>query len=207
MWGVWFVGGLVVPWVIWKLFVKKRLPVTVTVDADDPRPADVARYFAEIAARLDEHPERMRIVVDAPDGMALDLEPDGRMAIRMPGRRTFHFDLRGRWIADHPVPFPLGPAKMSRFLRIFRSRRLPVLYVDPVDANRFRVTDHLPFAVPISVYVLLSLAAVLAVVLVSPHLLALVVGAVVGCVLPQQINIAHAHYFFVCASLLGKIRL
>ena len=186
MWAVCFVVGAVLPWLIGKLLRKKRLPVTVTVDADDPRPSDVARYFAEIAARLDEHPERMRIVVDAPDGMALDLEPDGRMAIRMPGRRTFRFDLRGRWIADHPVPFPLGPAKQPWPARIFRSRRLPVLYVDPVDANRFRVTDRLPFAVPIAVYVLLSLAAALASILVSPHLLALVIGTVAGCALLIQ---------------------
>ena len=183
MWAVCFIAGAVVPWMVWKLLLKKRLPVTVTVDADDPRPVDVARYFAEIAARLDEHPERMRIVVDAPEGMALDLEPDGRMAIRMPGRRTSHFDLRGRWIADHPVPFPLGPAKPSWPARIFRSRLLPVLYVDPVDANRFRVTDRLPFAVPLAVHVSLSLMAVLAAVLVSPLLLAFAIGAVVGCAL------------------------
>ena len=181
MWGAWFVVGAVVPWVIWKLSLKKRLPVTVTVDADNPRPADVARYFAEIAARLDEHPERMRVVVDAPEGMSLDLEPDGRMAIRMPGRRAFRFDLRRRWIADHPVPFHLGPGGTSRFERIFRSRRLPVLYVDPVDANRFRVTDRLPFAVPLAASVLLSLMAALAAVLVSPQLLAFVLGAVAGC--------------------------
>ena len=186
MWAVCFVVGAVLPWLIWKLLRKKRLPVTVTVDADDPRPSDVARYFAEIAARLDERPERMRIVVDAPEGMALDIEPDGRMAIRMPGRRTFRFDLRGRWIADHPVPFPLGLVKQPWPIRIFRSRRLPVLYVDPVDANRFRVTDRLQFAVPIAVYVLLSLAAALAAILVSPHLIAFVIGAVAGCALLIQ---------------------
>ena len=186
MWGVWFAVGVVVPWMIWKLLHKKRLPVTVTVDADDPRPADVARYFAEIAARLDEHPERMRVVVDAPEGIALDLEPDGRMAIRMPGRRTFHFDLRGRWIADHPVPFSLGPAKPPWPARIFRSRRPPVFYVDPVDANRFRVTDRLPFAVPLAACVSLSLMAALAAILVSPHLLAFVIGAVAGCALSSK---------------------
>ena len=187
MWGVWFVVGLVVPWVIWKFSRKKRLPVTVTVDADDPRPADVARYFAEIAVRLDEHPERMRIVVDAPEGMALDLEPDGRMAICMPGRRTFHFDLRRRWIAEHPVPFHLGSGGTSRLARIFRSRRLPVLYVDPVDANRFRVTDRLPFAVPLAACVSLSLMATIAAVLVSPQLLAFVLGVLAGCYMAMRI--------------------
>ena len=182
MWTVCFIVGAVVPWMIWKLLRKRRLPVTVTVDADDPRPDDVARYFAEVAARLDAKPERMRIVVDAPEGMSLDIEPDGRMAVRMPGRRTCRFDLRRRWIADHSVPLPLGHGATSRLARMFRRRHL-VLYVDPVDANRFRVTDRLPFAVPVAACVLISLMATLAVVLVSPPLLAGVLGVAAGCVL------------------------
>ena len=117
----------------------KRLPVTVTVDADNPRTEDVARYIAEIAARLDERPEPMRVVFDAPHGLELDLESDGRMAIRLPGRRTCRFDLRRRWIAEHPVPFQLGPHARG----VLRLRRKAVLYIDPVDANRFRVTDRI----------------------------------------------------------------
>ena len=183
MWTVCFIAGALAPWMLWRLLRRRRLPVTVTVDADDPRPGDVARYLAEIAARLDANPERMRIVVDAPEGMSLDIEPDGRMAVRMPGRRTCRFDLRRRWIADHPVPLPLGHGAPSRLAGMFRRRRHPVFYVDPVDGNRFRVTDRLPFAVPIAACALLSLMAALAVVLVSPSLLAGVLGVAAGCVL------------------------
>lgn len=119
---------------------KRRLPVTVTVDENDPRPVDVAHYLAEIAERLDERPERMRVVFNAPSGLELDLERDGSMTVALPGRRTCRFDLRRRWIADHPVPFSIGPCPRG-FLRL---RRRAVLYIDPVDANRFRVSDRSP---------------------------------------------------------------
>ena len=109
VWIACFVLGLAMPQVVRMLLRKKRLPVRVTIDADDPRPRDVARYLAEIAARLDERPERMRIVFDAPPGVELDLEDDGRLVVRVPGRRAYRFDLRHRWIADHPVPLSLAP--------------------------------------------------------------------------------------------------
>ena len=163
------------------LLRKKRLPVTVTVDDDDPKPSDVARYFAEIAARLDEYPERMRVVFVAPQGMALDMEPDGRFAIRLQGRRTCRFELRRRWIADHPVPFALGSRAPALPLRWSRRRRPAVLYIDPVDSNRFRVSAHMRVAVPFALYVLLSLGAVIAVVMVSPHLISAVAGMALGC--------------------------
>ena len=133
----------------------KRLPVTVTVDADDPRPEDVAKYLAEIAARLDERPGPMRVEFDAPPGLELDIEEDGRMAVRMPGRRTCRFGLRRRWVADHPLPFKLGP----RIGGILRLRRKAVLYIDPVDANRFRVSDRRMTASRSALSILASLLA------------------------------------------------
>ncbi len=182
MWAVCFVVGAVLPWMLWMLLRKKRLPVTVTVDDDDPKPSDVARYFAEIAARLDEYPERMRVVFVAPQGMALDMEPDGRLAIRLQGRRTCRFDLRRRWIADHSVPFALGPHSPAFPWRWLRRRRPAVLYIDPVDANRFRVSDRMRMSVPFALHVLLSLGAVMAVIMVSPLLISAVAGMVLGCV-------------------------
>ena len=180
VWIACFVLGLAMPQVVRMLLRKKRLPVRVTIDADDPRPRDVARYLAEIAARLDERPERMRIVFDAPPGVELDLEDDGRLVVRAPGHRVHRFDLRRRWIADHPVPLALSPRPplSLRFLRLLRPL---TLFVDPVDGNRFRVTDRLPFRVPPAVYFALSLVAVVGVLLFSPELLLAVTGVALGC--------------------------
>ena len=180
VWIACFALGLAMPQVVRMLLRKKRLPVRVTIDADDPRPRDVARYLAEIAARLDERPERMRIVFDAPPGVELDLEDDGRLVVRAPGHRVYRFDLRRRWIADHPVPLALSP-RPPLSLRFLRPLRPLTLFVDPVDGNRFRVTDRLPFHIPPAVYFTLSLLAVVGVLLFSPELLLTVTGVALGC--------------------------
>jgi len=105
--------------------VSKALPVSITVDPDDPRPKDVAGFFAAVARRLDERPEPMRIEVQAPRGVELDIDREGRLIFRVHGHRPATLDLRRRWIADHPVPLDLGGRT--------------VLRVTPVDSNRFRV--------------------------------------------------------------------
>ena len=189
VWIACFALGLAMPQVVRMLLRKKRLPVRVTIDADDPRPRDVARYLAEIAARLDERPERMRIVFDAPPGVELDLEDDGRLVVRVPGHRAHRFDLRRRWIADHPVPLALSPRPPLSLtplrpltpLKALMPLRPLILFVDPVDGNRFRVTDRLPFRVPPAVYFALSLVAVVGVLLFSPELLLAVTGVALGC--------------------------
>ena len=43
VWIACFVLGLAMPQVVRMLLRKKRLPVRVTIDADDPRPKEVAR--------------------------------------------------------------------------------------------------------------------------------------------------------------------
>ena len=106
-----------------------RLPVTVTA-SERATAAEIAAYLAQIAARLDERPEPMRIVFTVPPGTQLDLRKDGRFVVRVPGSRPKTLDLRRRWIADHPVPLALHHA---------------VLYADPVDANRFRVFSRGPW--------------------------------------------------------------
>ena len=183
VWIACFALGLAMPQAVRMLLRKKRLPVRVEVDADDPRPRDVARYLSEIAARLDERPEWMRIAFDAPPGVELDLEDDGRLVVRVPGRRDYRFDLRRRWIADHPVPLSLSPRPFlsSSPLKALKPLRPLTLFVDPVDGNRFRVTDCLPFRVPPAVYFALSLAAVAGVLLFSPELLLAATGVALGC--------------------------
>ena len=101
------------------------LPVRITIDPDDPRPKDIADYFSAVARRLDERPERMRVMIAAPDGVVLDMDVSGRLVFRVKGHRPAMLDVRRRWIADHPVPLELGGTTM--------------LVVRPVDANRFRV--------------------------------------------------------------------
>lgn len=145
------------------------LPVRVVVDPDDPTPADIGGYLAEIARRLDARPERMRIAfighTERNRALSLDLEADGALRVEVDGHRAHRVDLRRRWIAEHPVPLSL---------------RRVVLYVDPVDANRFRVMTSPPFNMPMLVYVGCSLLATLGIVFWMQELLAIAVGLALG---------------------------
>jgi len=145
------------------------LPVRVTVDPDDPRPEAIGGYLAEIARRLDERPERMRVAFDGRNAenraVALDLDADGALRVSVEGRRPKRIDLRGRWIADHPVPLTL---------------RRRVLYIDPVDANRFRVALGIPFRLQTGIGLCASLTATLGLVFFVPELLSAAAGMAVG---------------------------
>ncbi len=153
------------------------LPVRVYVDREDPKPSDLARYLAEIAQRLDARPERMRIVFDGRNRdnkrILLDLKTDRTLSVSVDGHRPQTVDLRARWIADHPVPLDLRHA---------------VLYVEPVDANRFRVLPALRFSFPISVFALCSLAATAGLVFLIPELVAAAVGLPVGAALSAKLK-------------------
>lgn len=153
------------------------LSVQVRVDPADPRPEAIAGYCAEIAQRLDEHPERMRVVVDGRNeqnrAISLDLLPDRRMRVEVEGRRPKIFSLRNRWIADHPVPLSL---------------RRTVLYIEPVDANRFRVMSAPAFQLPIWVYILCSLAATFGICFFIPELVAVAVGIPIGTFLTTHLK-------------------
>lgn len=160
------------------------LPVRITVDPAAPSAAALASYLAEVAARLDERPERMRLVIDAfnyaDKEMALDWDRDRKIVVCVEGESAFILDLRNRWIPDHPVPLSLRP-------RSFLSRRkgVRVLYIDPVDANRFRVLSSPDFHVASSVFFLCMILATLACVFVVPELLALALGLSFACVLSR----------------------
>ena len=160
-----FAVGAAVPWMVRAVRNRGRMQVSVVIDGESPRPKDVAGYLAEIARNLDERPKRLKVRFVAPPGVALDLERDGRLSISIAGNRPHRFDLRNRWIADHPVPLELNGA---------------VLYVDPVDANRFRVTDRPEEAPGAAAYACLSLAAAVALCAGWASLLAATAGTCAG---------------------------
>ena len=159
----------------WRKARRWGMPVRIAVDPDDPLPADIAEYLAEVARRLDERPERMRIDIFAANAagraVTLDITPSQDMAVSVDGHRARTFSLRHRWIPDHPVPFALWT----------RGRRGKVrLYVDPVDANRFRVMSCVPFRAHAGVYVACSILATAGAVLLSGECLAVAAGLALG---------------------------
>ncbi len=164
-------ASFALPWTV-RLWRARRwgLPVRIKVDPDAPSAEDIAGYFATLAQRLDERPERMSLIIDGRTAdrraIALDFLQDGSMRIDVEGDSPKRLNLRRRWIPDHDVPLDL------------RSCRL---WIEPVDANRFRVMDALPFRVNPAIYVLCSLLATVGVVCLSPECLAVAVGLASGC--------------------------
>ena len=146
------------------------LPARITVDPDAPSAAALVEYFATVARRLDECPERMRLVIDgrtaARRALTLDFLPDGEMCACVEGEPPKRFSLRRRWIPDHPVPLDLRACR---------------LWIEPVEANRFRVMDRVPFRVPGGVYAVCALLAVVSAVWLVPECLAVAIGLAVGC--------------------------
>lgn len=144
----------------------------VIVDPEYPHIDDICGYFAQIAGRLDEQPERMRIVFDGRNAsdraIVLDIDNDGALRVSVGEEDSKRVDLRGRWIADHPMPISLTRA---------------VLYVEPVDSNRFRVMSGIPFDIPAAVYVIGSLIATISLVYLMPEVLFATIGLCGGCLL------------------------
>ena len=159
----------------WRRLRRWGLPVRIVADPDDPTPAAIAGYLAEVACRLDERPERMRLVIEAANAgdraISLDFTPEGEMAVSVEGHRTKKMDLRRRWIPEHPVPLVLWSRRQRRKVR---------LYVDPVDANRFRVMSAVPHPAPAWLYVACSLLAAAGAILASPECVAVALGLALG---------------------------
>ena len=159
------------PWALrfWRAW-RWGLPARITVDPDAPSAAALAEYFATVARRLDERPERMRLVIDgrtaARRALTLDFLPDGEMCACVEGEPPKRFSLRRRWIPDHPVPLDLRACR---------------LWIEPVEANRFRVMDRVPFCVPGGVYAVCALLAVISAIWLVPECLAVAIGLAVGC--------------------------
>ena len=172
------VAAFALPWMV-RLWRTRRwgLPVLIKVDPDAPSADAIAGYFAAVARRLDERPERMSVVIDGctaeSRSISLDFTPDGSMCVTVEGDEPKKFGLRRRWIPDHPVPLML------------RSCRL---WIEPVDSNRFRVMDALPFRVPPTIYAMCSLLAAIGVACVLPECIASAVGLAVGCLSAQTVR-------------------
>ena len=172
----------VLPWTL-RLWRARRwgLPVRIMVDPDNPSAAVLAEYFATVARRLDERPERMRLVIDgrtaARRALTLDFLPDGAMSACVEGEPSVRFSLRRRWIPDHSVPLDLRACR---------------LWIEPVEANRFRVMDRVPFRVPFrvpsAVYALCALLATAGVVWLAPECLAVAVGLAAGCLTARTVR-------------------
>ena len=166
------------PWAL-RLWRARRwgLPARITVDPDAPSAAALAEYFATVARRLDERPARMRLVIDGRTAsrraLSLDFLPDGAMCACVEGEKPVRFSLRRRWIPDHPVPLDLRACR---------------LWIEPVEANRFRVMDRVPFRVPGSVYVFCALLATAGVVGLLPECLAASVGLAAGCLTARTVS-------------------
>jgi len=180
-----FLVAIVLPglWHAWR-FRRGRLPVTITADPDDPRPTQLADCFSQVAQRLDERPQRMALVVDARNRLGrsavLDFAPDGTMVVSVDGHRPKRFSLRRRWIAEHPVPLVLwSPGRPKRLCRLF---------IDPVDANRFRVTERPRARFPMPIAAACSVVGAFGAYFVIPELLALAGGLAVGYVLDQRLR-------------------
>jgi len=143
-----------------------RLPVHIWIREENADPQEVAGYFVELARRLDERPRKMRLIVESTVPASLDFDPkDGNPVVSVCGERC-GFDIRRRWIPEHPVPLEFGS-------------RPAVLLVDPVEGNRFRVRSGRKIALPGWTYAVLAASATLTALTLHPAaiVLTLVIAA------------------------------
>ena len=150
-----------------------RLPVHIWIREDNADPDEIAGYFIELAARLDGHPQKMRLTVESSVPVSLDFDPKDGNPIVAVGGRMRKFEIRRRWIPEHPVPLELGRGKK-------------VLSIDPADGNRFRVRTCRRISVPGWAYALFAVSATLAAITLHPAAIALsAIVAVVLTLLPK----------------------
>ena len=104
--------------------------VLISVDTDDPSPAELKGYFLEVFNSIDAAPRKLFVSVvtenDRDAAASVDFE-DGEPVFRVEGRKPFKGSFSKRWIPDHPVP-----------LR-FRRRGATRLVLEPADGGRIRV--------------------------------------------------------------------
>jgi hypothetical protein len=133
-----------------------RLPVHIWIREENSRPEEVAGYFVQLARYLDEKPQKIRLFVESDVPATLDFNPkDGKPEVSVCGK-IHKFDLRHRWLPEHPVPLD------------FTGKRT-VLFIDPVDGNRFRVYLHRRIELfPSWVYAAFSVLAVLTAITLHP---------------------------------------
>ena len=132
-----------------------RLPVHIWIREENASSEEFAGYFIELARRLDACPRKMRLVVESTVPASLDFDPaDGNLVACVCGRAA-KFDLRHRWLPEHPVPLEFG-------------RRPTVLLVDPAEGNRFRVRSRRAFPLPRWAFAVLAASASVAAVTLHP---------------------------------------
>jgi hypothetical protein len=144
-----------------------RLPVHIWVREENAIPKEIAGYFVELARRLDARPRKMRLMIESTVPFALDFDPaDGNPVVEV-GASKEKFNIRRRWIPEHPVPLMIDGGRRA------------VLLIDPVDGNRFRVHVGRDVHVPVWLNLAFALAAVWAAVTFDPVAIAVAVVALV----------------------------
>lgn len=144
-----------------------RLPVHIWIREVNASPDELACYFIELARRLDEKPQKMRLMIESTEPAVLDFDPtDGNPTVTV-GGRTRKFDVRRRWIPEHPVPLQFGPDPKDEG-SVPKMLRRTVLLIDPVDNNRFRVCDRRYLPLPGWAYALLAVTGATAAVTLHP---------------------------------------
>ena len=132
-----------------------RLPVHIWIREENANPQEIAGYFVELARRLDEHPRKMRLIVESTVPASLDFNPkDGNPVVYVCGEKC-SFDIRRRWIPEHPVPLEFGKKPTS-------------LLIDPVDGNRFRVRSGRRIVLPGWAYAIFAASATLTALTLHP---------------------------------------
>ena len=139
-----------------------RLPVHIWIREENASPAEIAGYFASIARRLDEQPQKMRLMVDSSVSVVLDFDPKDGNPVVSAGGESHRFSLRRRWLPEHPVPMEFG-------------RRQTVLLIDPVDGNRCRVRQGRRIILPEWMYAAFAVSATVSAVTLHPAAFALTI--------------------------------
>ena len=150
-----------------------RLPVHVWIREANADPGEIAGYFRELAARLDGYPQKMRLTVESSVPVSLDFDPKDGNPVVAAGGGARKFDIRRRWLPEHPVPLEFG-------------RRPTVLLIDPIDGNRFRVRSSRRISVPGWVCALLAVAATVAAITLHPAAIALSAAMAAVLTLPSK---------------------
>ena len=138
-----------------------RKPVHIWIREENADARELAGYFVEIARRLDENPVKMRLVVESTVPASLDIDPKDGCMVALAGDGKKRFQIRGRWIPEHPVPLDFGPDARGK-------RRRTVLLIDPAENNRFHVRSSRNIAFRTELFGLLALLAVVAVATLHP---------------------------------------
>lgn len=132
-----------------------RLPVHIWIREENATPAEIAGYFISIAQRLDERPQKMRLVVESSVPSVLDFDPSDGNPVVTVGGGSCKFDVRHRWLPEHAVPLEFGARPVA-------------LLIDPIEGNRFRVRSGRRIAIPVWSYAVFAASASVSVVTLHP---------------------------------------